>query len=96
MLTVGRGFEPHDEAGTPAVMVVSQSLASRLWRGEAAVGKSVRLGNPSGTVAVVGVVADATFRAIGDPGVERAYLPLRQHYRDWQPDPMAPMIATPV
>ena len=84
-LIAGRGFARSDAAGAPAVMVISQSLASRLWPGEPAVGKTARLWDASGTPAtVVGVVAAATFRAVGDPNVERVYLPLRQHYRDWQ------------
>lgn len=84
-LIAGRGFERHDGAGSPAVMVISRSLASRLWPGEPAVGRTARLGNVSGAVVtVVGVVADATFRTFGDPNVERVYLPLEQHYRDWQ------------
>jgi hypothetical protein len=81
----GRGFDKHDAAGAPPVMVISQSLASRLWSGESATGKTARLGSASGPPAtVVGVVGDATYRALGDPGIERVYLPLRQHYRDWQ------------
>jgi predicted permease len=84
-LVTGRSFEARDVAGAPAIMVISQSLASRLWPGEAAAGRTVRLGSVSGTpITIVGVVADATFRALGDPSTERVYLPLRQHYRDWQ------------
>jgi predicted permease len=38
----------------------------------------------SQSLAVIGVVADAKFATLGDLTERRAYLPLRQRYRDWQ------------
>lgn len=81
----GRGFEPRDSAGAPAVMVVSQSLAARLWPGEDPIGKRARRGDASGPeIVVVGLVDDATFISIGEISRARAYIPLRQRYADWQ------------
>jgi predicted permease len=84
-LQAGRDFTPGDTAGAPLVIIVSESLASRLWPGRRPVGQRARYGSVSGPeVTVVGVVADAKFAVIGDVTARRAYLPLRQSYRDWE------------
>ena len=83
----GREFASSDSAGAAEVMVVSRSLAARLWPGRNPIGQHVRRGGPSGPdVTVVGVVADARFNTVTDISISdrRAYLPLRQRYRDWQ------------
>ena len=83
-LQSGRDFTLTDSAGTPRVMVVSRSLATRLWPGKDPVGQRARLGGASGTeITVIGVVGDATFASVGTGAVARAYIPLRQRYRDW-------------
>jgi putative ABC transport system permease protein len=84
-LQAGRDFTPADDAAAPLVIVVSESLASRLWPGRSAVGQRARYGSVSGPeVTVVGVVADAKFAMVGDVTPRRAYVPLRQRYRDWE------------
>jgi predicted permease len=84
-LQAGRDFTPEDDADAPLVMTVSESLASRLWPGTSAIGKRARYGSVSGPeVTVVGVVGDARFAVVGETTKRRAYLPLRQRYRDWE------------
>jgi predicted permease len=84
-LAGGREFASSDSAGAPEVMVVSRSFATRFWPGRNPIGQRVRRGGPSGPeITVVGVVADAKFATLGDMTDRRAYLPLRQRYRDWQ------------
>jgi predicted permease len=84
-LRAGRDFTPHDDAAAPPVMIVSDSLAARLWPGKSAVGQRARYGSVSGPeITVVGVIADAKFAAVGEVTPRRAYLPLRQRYRDWE------------
>ena len=84
-LAAGREFTIADSTGAPEVMLVSQSLAARLWPGKNPIGQRARRGSPSGPeVTVVGVVADAKFIILGESTDRRAYLPLRQRYRDWQ------------
>jgi putative ABC transport system permease protein len=84
-LQAGRDFTPNDNAAAPLVIVVSESLASRLWPGRNPVGQRARYGSVSGPeVTVVGVVADAKFAAVGEVTARRAYLPVRQRYRDWE------------
>ena len=81
----GRDFTPKDGPDAALVMIVSDSLASRLWPGVAPVGQRARLGSGSGpVVTAVGVVADAKFAAVGETTTLRAYLPVKQTYRDWQ------------
>jgi putative ABC transport system permease protein len=82
---VGRGIEARDTELASQVMVISRSLATRLWPGTTAVGQKVRIGNRSGPeITVVGVVDDARFESLGNTNLNRAYMPLRQQYRDWQ------------
>ena len=82
-LQAGRDFTYGDNADAALVIVVSESLASRLWRGKSPVGQRMRYGSVSGPeVTVVGVVADAKFAIVGEVTTSRAYLPLRQRYRD--------------
>ena len=82
-LQAGRDLTPADSAGAPLVMVVSRSLAARLWPGRDPIGQRARRGNASGAeITVVGVVADAKFLMLGGGSAARAYVPVRQRYRD--------------
>jgi putative ABC transport system permease protein len=82
-LQAGRDLTATDTAGAPQVMVVSRSLAARLWPVQDPIGQRARRGGASGAeVTVVGVVADAKFLMLGAGSGARAYVPLRQRYRD--------------
>ena len=84
-LMSGRGIEKSDATGALPVVVVSRALATRLSPTGNALGTRVRLRSPRGTeVTVVGVLGDAAFQSLGGASVMRAYLPLAQHYQDWQ------------
>jgi predicted permease len=84
-LEAGRDLTPSDGAGSLPVMVVSRTLATRLWPGQDPIGRTVRLSNAQGPeVTVVGVVRDARFLLIGVVSPARAYFPLKQRYRDWE------------
>ena len=84
-VVAGRTFVRSDDAGAPAVLAVSQTLSAALWPGEDPIGKRTFLGSASGRpVTVIGTIGDANFQPRGDPNLARAYLPLQQHYRDWQ------------
>jgi predicted permease len=61
----GRGFLETDRADAPKVVVVSQSVAERLWPGEDPIGKRIR--TQSDTLewrTVVGVAGDIRFRSL--------------------------------
>ncbi len=81
----GRDFAPGDSADAAPVVIVSRAVATRLWPGRNPLGQQVRSGAADGPqVTVVGVVEDARFAVIGETPGGHVYLPLRQHYRDWQ------------
>ncbi len=81
----GRDFTHGDSAGAPPVMIVSRTVATRLWPGRSPLGQQVRYGGAEGPqVTVVGVVDDARFAVIGEIPGGHLYLPVRQHYRGWQ------------
>ena len=55
----GRGFEAGDRAGAPKVLVVSQSVSRRVWPGQDALGRCIRVGADTAPCStVVGVVED--------------------------------------
>ena len=84
-LEAGRELAAGDTVGAQRVMIVSRALATRLWPGRDPLGQRARLGSASGSeVMVVGVVSDATFLSLGDRSPDRAYLPIRQNYREWE------------
>jgi putative ABC transport system permease protein len=74
----GRQFdERQDRAGSPQVVVVSETTARRLWPGEEPLGKRLQPGDPdpSGWMEVVGVVNDVRqFDLTAEPRLQM-YLP---------------------
>ena len=84
-LQAGRTLARGDSAGAPDVVMVSRSLATRLWPGRDPVGQRAYVGGAGGrALLVIGVVGDATFESLGDRSHELAYIPLRQQHRDWE------------
>ena len=77
-LLKGRGFTAQDRVGTPDVAVINETLASRIWPNEEAVGKSFR--NDGRVVTVIGIARDAKYREIGEVGEGFIYVPLAQRY----------------
>src|SRR5438067_123653 len=60
-ILAGRDFTPADRAGEPGVVVVSQSVALRVWPGLDAVGKRISMQDdpgPNDWLTVIGVVND--------------------------------------
>ncbi len=64
-LREGRLLDLDDRAGTPAVAVITQAMADRVFPGESAVGKILWL-RPGGTsqVEIVGVIEDVRYRDV--------------------------------
>jgi putative ABC transport system permease protein len=78
----GRGFTDRDDERAPLVVVVSESLAARLWPGEDPLGKRLRTyGAPEKDTqtwqTVVGVVENARYREVQEARLD-LYLPFRQ------------------
>ena len=77
----GAIFRRTDEADGPAVAIVNQTLARRLWPNESAIGQSLREGcEHSRVVKVVGVAHDSRIRALNEAALPHVYLPFSQAY----------------
>jgi predicted permease len=83
-LLQGRLFSPHDRTDSPAVAVVDDVLARRMWTSEAsAVGKRVRFGTGprAETRTIVGVVRHVSHVEPGRESLPMAYAPQSQVYQ---------------
>jgi hypothetical protein len=73
----GRSFDERDSAGAPAVAIASEALVERLWPGDDALGRSLRLAGGA-TITVVGVAADSSQDEPGEAPRPFLYLPIEQ------------------
>ena len=77
----GRAFDAHDVKGAPRVMIVSESLARRVFPDGQAVGRELRAGlegPETSTFRVVGVVNDSVYRSQRAGLQATLYTPLAQ------------------
>jgi len=58
-LIKGRLFGNEDQANTPAVVVINQTMARRFWPNQDPLGKQIKFAQNGSTASVVGVVGDA-------------------------------------
>ena len=72
----GRDFNNQDQANTPQVVIINRTMAKKLWPGQTAVGKRLKLGNE--WAPIVGVVADIQFDGPGQPPSFQIYSPAYQ------------------
>ena len=79
-VVAGRTFAESDDAKAPEVMIVNETLAHRVWPGENALGKRLRMDADPKTpwTTVVGVVTDSRQLGLNEPAPPIAYLPYRQ------------------
>jgi putative ABC transport system permease protein len=84
----GRGFTAAEAADSNVhVAIVSSSLARRIWPGENAVGKYIRLGDPDGPWReVIGIAGDIRHTGLDATQTMQVYIPERQWY--WAQDVM--------
>jgi predicted permease len=78
----GRDFTWQDSKGAPAVAIVNETLARRLWGG-AAVGRRIAHGDR--VAEVVGIVRDTKYWTLGEEPQPEVYLPIRQLPTSWAP-----------
>ena len=76
----GRGFTTGDRAGGPAVAIVNEALAARLWPGRWPIGQRFRLGRGDEQLEVVGLVRTAKYRGLGEQARAFFYRPFAQIY----------------
>ena len=63
----GRGITADDRRGAPPVIVVSETMARRLWPGRSAIGQCVRVGADTAPCrTVVGITEDVKQRELGE------------------------------
>jgi putative ABC transport system permease protein len=68
-LLLGRDFTDRDVVGAPGVLIVNETMARRLWPGEEAVGKRLKLGAADSNaewLTVVGVIRDFRHGGLAD------------------------------
>ena len=76
----GRGITDADRAGTPRVLVISQSMADAIWPGEDAIGKQIRIGSDTTPFStVVGIAEDMRARQIAGDREFWYYMPIAQY-----------------
>lgn len=74
----GRAFTPDDRLSSPAVSVVNETFAKRVFPGQSAVGQTLVLGAANRRVEIVGVIRDVKSAGLNAPVPDEAYFPLRQ------------------
>lgn len=82
----GRWLEERDTKDAVPVVLVNQTLASRIWPGEDPIGKRIRLGGPQSRdpwLTVVGVVGDVKQQNLVDPVIPEIYFPYGQNPVSW-------------
>ncbi|HEX9581275.1 MAG TPA: ABC transporter permease, partial [Gemmatimonadales bacterium] len=81
-LLAGRLFDGSERAGTPHVIVVSETLARDLWPGQDPIGKRLRVNwsEPDADATLVGVVGD-----VRHSGLEVVPRPMIYYYPDQSP-----------
>ena len=77
-LVRGRDFTGDDTAGRPPVVIVSEALARRYYRGDA-VGRRAWVGG-LGEAEIVGVARDGKYRFLGEDAAPFLYVPLLTSY----------------
>jgi predicted permease len=82
----GRDFNDADREGTPAVAIIGESAARRLWPGKDAVGQTLiaHAPSPEGAAStpltVVGVVGDVVYGAFRGAVPMYVFVPMQQRY----------------
>ncbi|HEV8375499.1 MAG TPA: ABC transporter permease, partial [Candidatus Polarisedimenticolia bacterium] len=79
----GRAFTPHDDAGSPRVAIINESLARRFFPDQDPIGKRIDMNwKSSGWQEIVGVVGDVRHDGLDLPVMPAVYVPYLQA-PDW-------------
>ncbi len=82
-LVAGRDFDAGDTEDAPAVVIVSQRLASEPWLGRSPVGSTIMIGDEhegQSLATVVGVVGDVKFEDMTGEGRPQLYFSMQQQF----------------
>ena len=95
-ITRGRDFEAQDTATSPAVAIVNETMARRMWPGADPIGKRMRLyydKDRQHWLSIVGVVRDVRYRGrLMDP-IPQVFVPSQQNPYKALPYAQAPALA---
>jgi predicted permease len=94
-ILAGRDFNDGDRKNAPSVILVNEAFAKRFLNGANPIGHTVILGigdRPAPPREVVGLVADAVYRALREPVPATMYIPVAQFDDSRQPAPPAVII----
>ena len=92
----GRLFTGEDKAGTPPVVLLTESAARQYFPNEDPIGKTIKLGwgrgqgKPRAGGEVVGIVGDIKDAGLNEPNPPQLYMP----YRQWPVDSMSVVMKT--
>jgi len=77
----GRDIAATDQAGAPPVVLVSESMAKKLWPGQDALGQCLRMSvDTTPCITVVGITEDMKQNSITDDAGLHYYLPIEQFH----------------
>lgn len=69
----GRVFGDQDQAKTPAVLIINQTMAHRFWPNQDPLGKQIKFPSDNSTGTVIGVVGDAKHYWLEDESTPQIY-----------------------
>jgi predicted permease len=76
----GRDFTRSDTMGAPLVVIVNETMASRFWPKEEAIGKRFKFFGDSDYTTVIGVAKDSKYNGVAEDPTPFIYQPLLQNY----------------
>jgi predicted permease len=76
-IRAGRDLTAEEYRSEAAVVVISETMANRLWPGANAVGQWLRTGKDGRPVLVIGIAADTKHQRMGEDSASYMYRPLR-------------------
>jgi predicted permease len=77
-VVTGRSFDPRDDASAPPRVVLSASLAERLFPAERPIGRQIRMAPAAQMAEVIGVVGEVKHRSLDEAVVPTIYLSAMQ------------------
>jgi putative ABC transport system permease protein len=77
-IIAGRAFERRADASAPSRVVISKSLATRMFPGESPVGRHIWLADRARSAEIVGIAGDVTHRSLDEPLLPTVYLSMWQ------------------
>jgi predicted permease len=79
-LVRGRDFAAEDRDGSTPVVIINETLASRLWGGANSIGKRLRLGREGDYREVIGIARNGRYLMLNEEPRPFLYVPLAQDY----------------